>query len=184
VARCNCLNHPTLDLDELHDTCHCGDPSWPTIASLHFDKTHRLALDLTRCAAGGFATNDLRLWDFGLSAAMNKLGPVEGAKLFAGVLATIKTIRVERTGQFNFLTVRCSRITHDECDLMTCLIHARLKSESALAESVKGLVGSHECVGTLEAINALGAFCSQIGALDQGPAPSTSTVTHAQRTLH
>lgn len=184
MTKCNCLNHPTLELDELHDTCDCGDPDWPKVANLHFDEPQRLVLDLVRCAAGGFATRDLRLWDFGLSAAMNKLGPVEGAGLFAGSLAVVKTIRVERSGIFEFLTVRCCRITNDERDLMSCLTFARTRNGMALEQGVMRLVRSHDCAGTITALSALGAHRSLARASDKETAPPLSAQTGVERTLH
>lgn len=184
MPTCNCLNHPTLDLDELHDTCDCGDPDWPKIANLHFDDAQRLVLDLVRCSAGGFATRDLRLWDFGMSAAMNKLGPVEGAEFFAGALAIVKTIRVERSGTFEFLTVRCSRITSDERDLMTCLVHARARNETLLEQGVMRLVRSYNCTGTVAALRALGKHRRLAGASRKETAPSVMTARGIQQTLH
>lgn len=182
MSRCNCLKHPTLDLEALHDTCDCGDPSWPRVASLHFDRAQRLALDLVRCTACGFAGSDLRLWDFGLSAAMNTLGVVDGPAVFASAVAVTKTIRVERSGTFEFLTVRCSRITHDERDLMTCLALARASQQDPLKQAVCQLVRCEQCNGTLAAIQTLGAQCSRISP---GPATLPAPVVAPQhRTLH
>lgn len=183
MARCNCLNHLTLDLDALHDTCDCGDPSWPRISSLPFDRADRLALDLVRCSAGGFVETDLRLWDFGLSAAMHALGVIDGPAVFAGSLAVTKTIRAERTGTFEFLTVRCSRITHDERDFMTCLTLARAKQQDRLAAAVARLVRCERCHGTLVAIEALAGHCQCIPLKPSSiTAPVSSSVN--TRTLH
>ncbi|MEM6495267.1 MAG: hypothetical protein AAF709_00930 [Pseudomonadota bacterium] len=146
-------------LQALRDTCDCGESHWQSVRDLGFDPLHRLVLDLHRCCCGGYSTKDLKLWDFALFVAMNELGVDHGAAMHGHILALAKTMRMERFGTFDFLTIRCSKITPDERELMAAITDARLDMPQRTRQAAETIVRCERCAATLVALEALGQAC-------------------------
>lgn len=146
-------------LEALRDTCDCGESDWLSVRNLGFDPLHRLVLDLHRCCCGGYSTKDLRLWDFALFIAMNELGVDHGAAIHGHILALVKMMRMERLGTFDFLTIRCSKITPDERELMAAIKLARVNMPQRTKQAARTMVRCERCAATLVALEALGHAC-------------------------
>lgn len=156
-------------LEISRDTCDCADKDWPRISELQFDALHRLILDLSRCDCAAFSCNDARCIDFGLHAAMDLLGMDEGPVLFGRILALSKAVRLERAGTFDFLTIRCTRITPDERYYMAAVQAARHPRDAEVSACAVRLVRNVRCAATVRALDNLGETCRRIDWFNTSP---------------
>lgn len=165
-------------LESLRDTCDCGDASWSRVMDLRFDPLHRLILDLARCNCAGYAHGEVKVLDFGLSAAIGFLGIEDGPVLFARVLTLSKALRSERTGTFDYLTVRCSRITPDEVGLMNAVTVARQSTGPIVIRAALKIAKSERCPATLASLQALGSACRDLTWFAAVPNQTTERTSH------
>lgn len=156
-------------LQSLRDTCDCGEKEWPRISEMEYDALQRFILDLSRCDAAAFSSNDARCLDFGLHVAMDFLGIELGPVLFGRVMMLSKAVRLERVGTFDFLTLRCSRLTDDERLYMEAVESARCGDQSRVASCAPRLVRNAHCLITTEALVALGAVCRSLDWFNRSP---------------
>ncbi len=91
------------------------------VADICGDEADILALSVARFVAAGYMTSDVACWNAAFDGAEQLLGPTEGCRFVACVVAIIRALRAERDGDWSFMPASCCRVTGHECALVTLI---------------------------------------------------------------
>ncbi len=69
-------------------------------------------------------TSDVACWNAAFDGAEQLLGPAEGCRFVACVVAIIRALRAEREEDWSFMPASCCRVTGHECALVNLLNRA------------------------------------------------------------
>lgn len=113
------------------EMCQCAGSGLPPLDEICAHPTDRNAIVLLRFVFAAHAFHNVQCIDAALGLAAELYG-YEAAPLVAGRLLTlVRSLRLERHGNFRFLPGNCTRISEDEMELAEALRAARLHEQAA-----------------------------------------------------
>lgn len=118
------------------------------------DEAEILALSVARFVAAGYMTSDVACWNAAFDGAEQLLGPAEGCRFVACVVAIIRALRAEREEDWSFMPASCCRVTGHECALVNLLNRGRRRLWADLEESAAEITGRDAAPRLVAAVRA------------------------------
>ena len=118
------------------------------------DEAEVLALSVARFVAAGYMTSDVACWNAAFDGAEQLLGPAEGCRFVACVVAIIRALRVEREDDWSFMPASCCRVTGHECALVNLINQGRRRLWTDLAEAAAEITGREAAPRLVAAVRA------------------------------
>jgi len=118
------------------------------------DEAEILALSVARFVAAGYMTSDVACWNAAFDGAEQLLGPVEGCRFVACVVAIIRALRAERQDDWSFMPASCCRVTGHECALVGLINQGRRRHGADLEAAAAEITGRETAPRLVAAIRA------------------------------
>ena len=118
------------------------------------DEAEILALSVARFVAAGYMTSDVACWNAAFDGAEQLLGPAEGCRFVACVVAIIRALRAEREEDWSFMPASCCRVTGHECALVNLINRGRRRLWSDLEEAAAEITGRDAAPRLVAAVRA------------------------------
>ncbi|WP_267421864.1 hypothetical protein [Methylobacterium sp. GC_Met_2] len=118
------------------------------------DEAEILALSVARFVAAGYMTSDVACWNAAFDGAEQLLGPAEGCRFVACVVAIIRALRVEREEDWSFMPASCCRVTGHECALVNLINRGRKRLWADLEEAAAEITGRGTAPRLVAAVRA------------------------------
>ena len=118
------------------------------------DEADILALSVARFVAAGYMTSDVACWNAAFDGAEQLLGPAEGCRFVACVVAIVRALRAEREGDWSFKPASCCRVTGHECALVALIGRGRRRLWANLEEAAAEITGREAAPRLVAAVRA------------------------------
>ena len=128
--------------------------SMQRVADVCGDEADILALSVARFVAAGYMTSDVACWNAAFDGAEQLLGPAEGCRFVACVVAIVRALRVEREEDWSFMPASCCRVTGHECALVALIGRGRRRLWSDLEEAAAEITGREAAPRLVAAVRA------------------------------
>ncbi|MEE7490449.1 hypothetical protein [Methylobacterium oryzae] len=124
------------------------------VADVCGDAADILALSVARFVAAGYMTSDVACWNAAFDGAEELLGPTEGSRFVACVVAIIRALRAERDGDWSFMPASCCRVTGHECALVKLINRGRQRLWADLEAAAAEITGQDAAPRLVAAVRA------------------------------
>lgn len=124
------------------------------VADVCGDEAEILALSVARFVAAGYMTSDVACWNAAFDGAERLLGPAEGSRFVACVVAIIRALRVEREDDWSFMPASCCRVTGHECALVDLIDRGRRRLWADLEAAAAEITGRAAAPQLVAAVRA------------------------------
>lgn len=124
------------------------------VADVCGDEAEILALSVARFVAAGYMTSDVACWNAAFDGAEQLLGPAEGCRFVACVVAIIRALRAEREDDWSFMPASCCRVTRHECALVQLINRGRRRLWTDLEEAAAEITGREAAPRLVAAVRA------------------------------
>jgi hypothetical protein len=118
------------------------------------DEADILALSVARFVAAGYMTSDVACWNAAFDGAEQLLGPADGCRFVASVVAIVRALRAEREDDWSFMPASCCRVTGHECALVALIGRARRRLWADLEEAAAAITGREAAPRLVAAVRA------------------------------
>jgi hypothetical protein len=118
------------------------------------DEAEILALSVARFVAAGYMTSDVACWNAAFDGAEQLLGPAEGCRFVACVVAIIRALRAEREEDWSFMPASCCRVTGHEGALVYLINRGRRRLWADLEEAAAEITGRDAAPRLVAAVRA------------------------------
>ena len=118
------------------------------------DEADILALSVARFVAAGYMTSDVACWNAAFDGAEQLLGPADGCRFVASVVAIVRALRAEREDDWSFMPASCCRVTGHECALVALIGRARRRLWADLEEAAAAITGREAAPLLVAAVRA------------------------------
>jgi len=118
------------------------------------DEAEILALSVARFVAAGYMTSDVACWNAAFDGAEQLLGPAEGCRFVACVVAIIRALRAEREEDWSFMPASCCRVTGHEGALVYLINRGRRRLWADLEEAAAEITGRGAAPRLVAAVRA------------------------------
>ncbi|KNY23047.1 hypothetical protein AKJ13_09205 [Methylobacterium sp. ARG-1] len=142
------------------------------------DEADILALSVARFVAAGYMTSDVACWNAAFDGAEQLLGPAEGCRFVASVVAIVRALRAEREDDWSFMPASCCRVTGHECALVALIGRARRRLWADLEEAAAAITGREAAPRLVAAVRAA------VATLDEAAERLAPTACPSRVVLH
>ena len=118
------------------------------------DEADILALSVARFVAAGYMTSDVACWNAAFDGAEQLLGPTEGCRFVACVVAIVRALRAEREDDWSFMPASCCRVPGHECALVSLIGRGRRRLWADLDDAAAALTGREAAPRLVAAVRA------------------------------